>query len=41
MIGLFSMGAFLFMGMAKIYLLKTGTEHSQAEKFLIPAAPLP
>lgn len=41
MIGLFSMGAFLFMGLAKIYLLKTGTEHSHAEKFLIPAAPLP
>jgi hypothetical protein len=34
MIGLMSMGAFLFMGLAKIYLLKTGVGHSAAVSFL-------
>ena len=41
MIGLLSMGAFLFMGVAKIYLLKTGTGHSVAECFLTQKAQTP
>ena len=38
MIGLLSMGTFLFMGLAKIYLLKTGVGHSAAEELLTHSA---